>query len=342
MNRKCTTTCGVTGLSWLKFAGAIVLVLFASLLARAETLRTQTVNLRHGWNAVFLEVTPTNADPAVVFTNTPVSLTAAYFGGNTPAQFIQNPSDISWKKDGWAVWYGPSRPDAFLANLSALRGNQPYLIFAEQDFVWTVSGTVTLGQVKWKPNGFTFAGFGVDATAPPTFGRFFAGSPMHQPGRIYRLEHDHWMLIANPAATAMRAGEACWIFCKGASDFQGPLSVKLTAGDNVAFGSNAESPVTLENRSPDPMTVTVQTVAPDGGLPLGAVVRGVSEGGIQTTTFDLPAQYTPPVIESGQTSSLWLKLRRERMTAATQTALLKFSTDSGAEVWVPVTGTLTP
>jgi len=30
------------------------------------------------------------------------------------------------------------------------------------------------------------------------------------------------------------------------------------------------------------------------------------------------------------------------MNAPTQGALLKISTDSGAEVWVPVTGTLTP
>src|SRR5262249_13228721 len=142
--------------------------------------------------------------------------------------------------------------------------------------------------------------------------------------------------------TAMRAGEACWIFCNGASDFQGPLTVKLTSGDSVAFGSNAESPITLVNRTADPLTVTVETVAADGGVPLGCVVRGASEGAIQPTTFDLPAHYTPPALEAGETSSLWLKLRRERMTTATQNALLKFTTDSGAETWVPVNGTLAP
>ncbi len=324
----------------MKFS--IILVLFASLVVRADTIRTQTIALHKGWNAIYLEVAPTNPSPAAVFANTPVSIAAAFFGGDSPVQFIQNPGSISWKKDGWAVWYAPSRPDGFLATLFAINGNQAYLVFSESDFNWNLSGNVSLGLKQWKPNSYNLNGFGVNAAAPPTFGKYFAGSPAHLPGQIYRLEGNQWTLIANPAATPMRSGEACWIYSKGASDYQGPLGIKLTTGDNVSFGSSAESPISLENRTADPLTVKVETVAQDGGVPLGYVVRAVTAGKMDDATFDLPAQYTPPALEAGQTSWLWLKLRRERMHAAAQSALLKISTDSGAEVWVPVAGTLTP
>jgi hypothetical protein len=317
-------------------------MLLAASGVRAESLRTQTIQLQQGWNAVYLQVAPTNSSPAAVFANTPVAIAAAFYGGDSAVQFIQNPGDIAWKKDGWAVWYAPSRPDAFLASLFAINGNQAYLIFAEQAFTWNVTGTVGLAKLKWKPDSYNFAGFSVAAVAPPSFGKYFASSPAHQPGKIYRLINGQWTLTANLNNTAMRAGEACWVYCKGASDYQGPLTIKLTSGDGIAFGENAESPITLENRTADPLNVKVETVATDGGVPLAAVVRGVSTGLIADRTFDLPAQYTPPALEAGQTTSLWLKLRREKMTGPTQTALLKISTDSGTETWVPVTGTVAP
>ena len=197
-------------------------------------------------------------------------MAAAYFGGDSPVQFIQNPGSISWKKDGWAVWYAPSRPDGFLATLFAINGNRAYLIYAESDFIWNVGGDVNLGKAKWKPDSYNFVGFGVDAVAPPTFGKFFAGSPGHQPGRIYRLVNGQWTLIASPATAPMRSGEACWIYCQGASDYQGPLTVKLATGDRVApaLATAPKSPVSLENRTADPLTVKVRKPsANDAGLP---------------------------------------------------------------------------
>lgn len=319
-----------------------ILILFVSFVVRADTLRTQTIALHKGWNAIYLEVAPTNSSPAAVFTNTPVSIAAVYFGGDSPVQFIQNPGSISWKKDGWAVWYAPARPDGFLATLFSINGNQAYLVFSEAEFTWNVSGKVRLSQKTWRSNSYNLAGFGVDTVAPPTFGKFFAGSPVHQPGQIYRLVNGQWTLIANPATATMQSGEACWVYCKGASDYQGPLTVKLTTGDNISFGNTAESPVSLENNTADPLTVKVETVAQDAGVPLGYVVRGVTTGKVVDANFDLPAQYTPPTLEAGQTSWLWLKLRREKMNADTQGALLKISTDSGAVTWVPVNGTLNP
>ncbi|MFM2082318.1 MAG: hypothetical protein RL380_1009 [Verrucomicrobiota bacterium] len=324
------------------FAVALLLPFVWANAARAELTRTQTISLHRGWNAVHLQVTPLSNAPAAIFAGTPVTIAATFFGGDSSVQFIQNPGSISWKHDGWSVWYAPSRPDGFLASLYAVQGNRGYLVYAESDYTWNVTGTVTLPTMKWKPDSFNYVGLGVNAASPPTFGRFFAGSAAHTSGKIYRLVNNQWVRVANAATEQMRAGEACWIYCAGASDYQGPLTVKLTTGDTALFGSDAEAPVTLANATSDPLTVRVETVAADGGLPLGYVVRGISTNSLATVTFDLPANYTPPTLEAKQTSYLWLKLRRERMAVAAQSALLKISTDSGAETWLPVSGSLTP
>ena len=76
--------------------------------ALADSVRQQTVSVHKGWNAIYLHVTPTNTQPGSVFSGTPVSIVAANFGLTTSVQYVQNPGSISWKKDGWSVWYGPS------------------------------------------------------------------------------------------------------------------------------------------------------------------------------------------------------------------------------------------
>ena len=160
--------------------------------------------------------------------------------------------------------------------------------------------------------------------------------------KVYRLLNNQWTLVANTTNTPMAAGEACWVYCRGASDYQGPITIKSSSGDTISFGSTAESPIMLENRTADPVSVKVETVSGADVVPLGYVVRGITTGKMTDITFDLPAQYLPPAIEAKQTSWLWLALKREKLAKATQSSLLKISTDSGAEVWLPVTGTRVP
>jgi hypothetical protein len=48
--------------------------------------------------------------------------------------------------------------------------------------------------------------------------------------------------------------------------------------------------------------------------------------------------YQLPALEAGQSTGLFLRLRRDQMTSATQSELLKISTDSGVQTWIPITG----
>ncbi len=325
--------------SGLKIIGVAFLMALSNLTLRAELTRTQTINLHRGWNAVFLQVDPTNPKPADCFSGTPVSIVAAYVGDGSAVQYVQNPTTNSVSKNnGWAVWYAPARPDAFLTDLFSLNANNAYLIYSQSDYVWSLTGNAILGAVKWKPNSFSLAGFCLDDLSPPTFGQFFSASPAHQPYRIYRLVNDQWVQVANAQLTQMRSSEACWIYCTGGSDYQGPLDVKLQSGRGVLVNGINQTGVLLANKTTNPLSVKVENTTSSTVLPLAYVLRAVTESNVVATSFDLPATYNMPTFDANETRGFWLTLRPEKMATTNETTLLKITTDIGTKYWLPVTG----
>lgn len=307
--------------------------------ARAEATRTQTISLRRGWNAVFVEVYAGNPDPAAVFQNVPVTIAATFLATTKSIEFITNPSEIQWKKEGWRVWYAPGRPDAFLSNLRAIYGNRTYLLYAAADCTLQLTGTAQFEPPVWKSDSFNLTGFCLDEQSPPTFDQFFSGSPAHRGSRIYRLVNDQWTLVTDPVRTAMHSGEAYWIYCQGRSDYQGPVAVKLPTSRGIDFSSGSDNWLTVVNQGADPVAVRIERISSSGDLPLAYVLRGITAGNMQDVNLDFPTSYQLPTLEPGTSSTLRLALRRERMAAPAQSALLKISTDSGMQLWVPVTGT---
>ncbi len=320
-----------------RLAGLLALTCFVPL-AFADTTRTQAISLHQGWNAIFLQVTPTNSRPADCFLGTPVTMVASYVGNGSGVQFVQNPSTNSLnRQNGWLVWYAPERSDAFLSQLFALNGNTPYLVYSQSDFTWLVTGNVTITSLTWKPNAFNFVGFGLDELSPPTFNQFFDGSAEHHPYRIYRLVNGNWTLVDQAQTTQMRAGEAYWIYCKGGSDYQGPLYLKAPTGETVALAGANPVGILLANKSKNPLSVRMENAPGNAGLPLAFVLRAVTDTNIVAATFNLPNPYNLPSFDAGESRGFWLTARPEQMNAATQTGLLKITTDLGTQCWLPVT-----
>lgn len=320
-------------------AGQLSLLILTVNLAGADIVRVQTINLHKGWNAIFLQVDPTNPKPADCFAGTPVTIAAAFTGADRSVQFVQNPSTNNFAhQKGWSVWYAPSRPDAFLTKIFQLSGNKPYLLYAESDYVWNVSGNARLTSVKWKPNSFTLAGFGVDEVSPPTFDQFFDGSPAHHPYQIYRLINDSWTKLDNAQTTQMHSGEAYWIYCKGSSDYQGPLAAQIPSGLTFTLSGGNPAGLVLLNNSRNPLNVQVQNMAGGTQMPLAFMLRAVTDTNVITGAYDLPDHYSLPSFDAGEKRGLWLTLRPEKMSSATQTGLLKITTDLGTQCWLPVTG----
>ncbi len=325
------------------FVGYLVSIVGLENQAVADAVRQQVVQLRKGWNAVYLEVHPEAADPDTVFSGTPVDIASAFSGPLSTAQFIANPGANLFQLAGWSVWYAGSRPDAFLKTLHAVNGQQGYLVHAKRDYTWNVTGLVTPPKIKWQPNAFNFVGFSVNPTAGPTFSRFFSGSAAHNHNRIYRLDNGGWRQVSNPAAEVMRSGEAFWIYSAGASTYQGPIRAETTSRYGIVVGTAADG-VTLRNAATHPVAVTLEhVVTQPNPVPLSIEILAVGDtnGVVKTVASPMPDgpwSQPLPAIEVGQAFRIPFELRFDAMKTSAQSSLLKFSTDVGTEIWIPVYG----
>jgi hypothetical protein len=311
--------------------------------AWADTLRTQTITLNPGWNAVYLEVEPAASSPSVIMTNTPVDIVANFFDPGVSPQFISNPSVSLFKLAGWGVWYAESRPDAFLKSLHALYGRQAYLVHATSPCSLNITGTVIPAMIKWTPDAFNFVGFSVSASSPPTFAQFFAGSPALRHNKIYRLVNSVWRQVTDPAAELMRSGESFWIYCSGSSTYQGPLRVETTTSQGIVLGRGGDNLV-LRNESSVPIVPTLEHVASGAdSVPLMVVVQVVGGTTAPVESVGVPKpdgswSQSLPTMEAATSLKIPLEARVESMTLPVHKSLLKISTDIGSEVWIPVIG----
>lgn len=309
----------------------------------AQNVRSQTIQLQRGWNAVFLEVHPIEARPASIFAQTPVDVVASFFAPGSSAQFMTDPGADLFSQAGWGVWYAANRPDAFLKTLHGIYGQQGYLIHAKSDYTWTVSGAVTPAQTKWQPKAYNLVGFSVHPVAAPTFAQFFAGAPALRHNKIYRLSNGTWRRVSDASAETMRSGEAFWIYCNGATTYQGPLRVETSTPMGVLLGSGINT-VTLRNDTPNPITPTVHHLVGSGPpVPLSIVVQGTSTTNTQVSSLSVAqpnGAWTQPLptLEGGGAWRLPLEARAQDLTEVIQGSFLKITTDLGTEHWLPVIG----
>ena len=312
---------------------------------RAEAFLTQTLDLRAGWNAVFLEVDPAEPAPARVFAGLPVDAVATHDAVPAGGQFVKDPGADLALAQGWAVWYAPHRPDAFLSNLYEVQGAKAYLVHATTNATLVLAGDVPPSLPTWKPDAFNFVGFPLQDSGAPTFAQFFAGSSAHSPGRIYRLVEGKWRQVLDPGAESMRAGEAFWIHCKGASDYTGPLQVSTPSPFGVILSQHGGSEIVFRNRAPHPVALRLaHTADPDAPVPISVAIEARDEatGDLRKMALHLPAgnwEQTLPTLEAGQAIRLPLELRAQDIPPGERRSILTVFTDLGTKTVVPVTAT---
>ena len=137
-----------------QFSLALVAALLSLLPEARGQWVQQSISLRPGWNAVFLEVDPVPEDCDTLFAGLPVeSVWDLNRVGDSP-QFIQDPSTLLPGAPGWLTWYPPGQPLAGLGNLFILRDGRAYLIkMADnaQAATWTVTGRPSLRRTEFLP-----------------------------------------------------------------------------------------------------------------------------------------------------------------------------------------------
>lgn len=297
--------------------------------------RTQTLRLRAGWNAVFLEVQPAASTPLEVFGKLPVETVACFVPGRIEARYLRDPGDAPWRGDGWAVWYAPSKPEAFLSNLYEVQAQRAFMVLASADFTWNLVGEARATVLEWHPDTCTFTGLPVDPTSPPTFAQFFAGSDAHRRMRIFRLAGGVWKLVSDPSLEQVQSGEAYWIQTDGASSYQGPLRVTLPANGDLDFDlRGGEFKLDFLNASKTSTArVTVELASAHNTLPLHQISRDLSK---RQTTRTLIQQRIELPLRIGATGSLRVGPDRDSMQGSSGTTLLRITDGRGTLVWVPV------
>src|SRR5690349_15410101 len=110
----------------MKTLSRFLLLMCLAVSAGAQTV-SQTFQLRNGWNSIWVEVEPTNAGIAAIFTNLPVSSVWTYVPAGA-VEFIQDQSEDLFNQPGWLPYFPASRPEAFLTKLYTVNALRAYLI----------------------------------------------------------------------------------------------------------------------------------------------------------------------------------------------------------------------
>jgi len=316
----------------------IICLCFSSSITFANTSITQTISLKSGWNAIFLEVLPDEPDPDVVFDRTPVRQVLTFVPEISSIQFIENPEEIDWKKDEWLRWVPPNASESFLKNLYSLLANQGYLVFSLSDYTLNIKGTPYIKNRKWQPDNYNLIGFYVDPVKPPTFTQYFSGSPAHSQLDIYTLINNTWKHIDNPEQVNIESGKAYWVYCDNSSQYAGPLEIILPgAGNELNFRSTIPQwDLKLVNQLKEPLSFTVTPIPnsiTDAGVPLS----------IQSFTENYQKVFTPfenqtaaITMEAGESIMFRLSIRRNDMYDLNVSSLLKFADDLGNRFYLPV------
>jgi hypothetical protein len=137
----------------------------------------QTITLRPGWNAVFLEVQPAPGDCDTVFAGVPVESVWGWNRRFSSVQYVQDPNTLVPGQPNWLCYVPPGSTNRAVNNLLSLQGDHAYLVKLANNaspVAWTVRGRASVRGIDWLSDSLNLVGFHVNSNSPPTFQSFFA------------------------------------------------------------------------------------------------------------------------------------------------------------------------
>lgn len=239
--------------------------------ARAQWL-TQAVDLKAGWNAVFLHVDASHDTLNNLIAAQPDNPILEIWRWNPPsiAQFTDSPASPSAAAE-WTSWVR-GNPDS---TLQRLNGDTAYLVRVSvkvTSYVWQIQGRPVLPRHFWSISGLNLVGFPVMATNPPRFDAFLAQAPELQPPapEIYYYNGgdlgSNNPLLLPPLLfrnTSVNRGQAYWI--RSGTVFNryfGPFEVLQSGVGGVDFRDTLSSAtLRLRNLAATNVTVTLRLIA---------------------------------------------------------------------------------
>jgi hypothetical protein len=207
---------------------------------------TQAIRLQPGWNAIYFEMQPDSNTVQEVFGALPWSSVWTWRNRNSTVQYIQEVSEGNPDQTEWLVHFRTNRVESFNNNLVRIFSHRPYLVHIDGSNAVSlmVTGVPGYKPINWVPDSYNLTGLPVDEIYS-TCENFFRYSPAHydtntsQVRALYELATDgHWQLMNN--TNMLRRGAAYWVYCKGASVYNGTFGVQLSMGTGLDFGSKLD------------------------------------------------------------------------------------------------------
>ncbi len=341
-------------ITWNRFAVGAAIV-GVSLSASGQWM-DQTLTLRQGWTAVFLEVQPNPQNCDTIFAGLPIESVWSWNSHFSTVQYISDPTSLLPGQPDWLTWLPPGSTNRTAANLFILQGGRPYLIKATTATTLTLHGQPFIRTIDWLANSFNLAGFYVSSNSAPTFQSFFAPSPAHIGQPVFRLNSaGAWAQVVSPSTTTLSRGESFWVYTAGASSYPGFLKITFERGRTLDYGRTLiEQTLRIKNASSNTTAFTIKTLASGnppntsfpalaGPVPLSYWLMNFASN--QVGWAALPAQLTSASMPPGAEWDLRLAVRRADMNPFTPPAgysdalyqsLLEVTDTLGSRAVVPV------
>ncbi|MFN0069232.1 MAG: hypothetical protein ACKVYV_16550 [Limisphaerales bacterium] len=265
--------------------------------ARAQWL-TQSLDLKAGWNAVYLHVDASHATldqlvgagaPVI----TPIEQVWRWDPDPATAQFIDSPQEPVDVGSQWTSW---KRADGGSSRLQRLSANIACLVYSTVDYTWELKGRPVLPAYQWSSDGLNFLGFPTVTVSPPSLEAFLTEAPSlllgeifsypggalgpNNPGRVFALR-----------TKPVRRGEAFWMRAGEVyNNYYGPLEVTAAGSGDVSFGGSLSTfSFRLRNLTAGPLTVSLRMIAsetpPAGQTPVAGVPPLLVRGPLNPTNL---------------------------------------------------------
>ena len=242
---------------------------------------SQTLPLRYGWNAVWLEVGPVDADGQALTCDQVfqadgflVDRVASPVGEIGTAEFTSDPESL-FNQGGWDVW--AANPQSGETANIAIRANHAYLVHVtpktgsardgEAAGVLTVQGEVVFYRPVWTKGEYNLVGFGVQGA--PTFASLMAGSgitvdgPLGAAANVQKLNAATGAWEPVKGTDVVQSGQAYWInvpYTLVGNGWSGPVETDFSGSISGAwnFGSGPGSLAVLNpaDLAADPVLMT--------------------------------------------------------------------------------------